>query len=69
MHPRTPVAAAIDTAIVVAFVSIGRRNHDEDEGEDDAIRTRLMLVSTTVDEDIGGRRRQCLSQEGIGRRD
>lgn len=31
MHPRTPVAAAIDTAIVVTFVAIGRRNHDEDE--------------------------------------
>ena len=31
MHPRTPVAAALDTAIVVAFIAIGRRNHDEDE--------------------------------------
>lgn len=31
MHPRTPIAAAIDTAIVVTFVAIGRRNHDEDE--------------------------------------
>jgi len=31
MHPRTPLAAALDTAIVVAFVAIGRRNHDEGE--------------------------------------
>ncbi len=31
MHPRTQIAAPIDTAIVVAFVAIGRRNHDEDE--------------------------------------
>jgi len=31
MHPRTPSAAALDTAIVVAFVAIGRRNHDEGE--------------------------------------
>ena len=30
MHPRTQVAAAIDTAIVVTFVAIGRRNHEED---------------------------------------
>jgi hypothetical protein len=30
MHQRTPYAAGIDTAIVVAFVAIGRRNHDED---------------------------------------
>jgi len=31
MHPRAPLAAALDTAIVVAFVAIGRRNHDEGE--------------------------------------
>ncbi len=29
MHPRTPFAAAIDTAIVVTFVAVGRRNHEE----------------------------------------
>lgn len=28
---RTQIAAALDTAVVVAFVAIGRRNHDEDE--------------------------------------
>ena len=28
---RLQVAAGLDTAIVVAFVAIGRRNHDEDE--------------------------------------
>lgn len=31
MHPRTPLATGLDTAIVVAFVAIGRRNHDADE--------------------------------------
>ena len=29
MHPRTPIAAALDAAVVVTFVAIGRRNHDE----------------------------------------
>ncbi|WP_420452763.1 DUF3054 domain-containing protein [Ilumatobacter sp.] len=29
---RAPLAAAIDTALVVAFVAVGRRNHDEDPG-------------------------------------
>ena len=29
MHRRTPLAAGLDTSIVVAFVAIGRRNHDE----------------------------------------
>ena len=28
---RLGIAAGLDTAIVVAFVAIGRRNHDEDE--------------------------------------
>ena len=31
MHPRTPIAAALDAAVVVTFVAIGRRNHDEGE--------------------------------------
>ena len=31
MHPRTPLAAALDTAVVVSFVAIGRRNHDQNE--------------------------------------
>ncbi|MEL6891216.1 MAG: DUF3054 domain-containing protein [Actinomycetota bacterium] len=31
MARNVPVAAALDTAIVVAFVAIGRRNHDRDE--------------------------------------
>ncbi|MFT6813682.1 MAG: hypothetical protein ACJASK_002315 [Ilumatobacter sp.] len=31
MHPRTPIAAALDAGVVVAFVAIGRRNHDESE--------------------------------------
>jgi hypothetical protein len=29
---RVPVAAGLDTAIVVLFVAIGRRNHDEEPG-------------------------------------
>lgn len=29
---RTPLAAGLDTAAVVLFVAIGRRNHDEDPG-------------------------------------
>ena len=29
MHRRTPLAAGLDTSIVVTFVAIGRRNHDE----------------------------------------
>jgi hypothetical protein len=29
---RTPLAAGLDTAVVVLFVAIGRRNHDEDPG-------------------------------------
>ena len=31
MHPRTPIAAALDAGVVVTFVAIGRRNHDESE--------------------------------------
>jgi hypothetical protein len=29
---RVPLAVGFDTALVVAFVAIGRRNHDEDPG-------------------------------------
>lgn len=32
MHRRAPLAAGLDTASVVLFVAIGRRNHDEDPG-------------------------------------
>jgi carbon starvation protein CstA len=31
MERRVAIAAGIDTAVVVAFVAIGRRNHDEGE--------------------------------------
>lgn len=31
MHPRIPITAALDAAVVVTFVAIGRRNHDESE--------------------------------------
>jgi hypothetical protein len=30
VHPRTPLAAALDTASVVLFVAIGRREHEQD---------------------------------------
>jgi len=29
---RTPLAAGLDTAVVILFVSIGRRTHDQDPG-------------------------------------
>ena len=32
MHNRLPIAAALDAFVVVAFVAIGRRNHDENPG-------------------------------------
>jgi hypothetical protein len=38
---RVPLAVGFDTALVVAFVAIGRRNHDEDPGV-------LGLLSTTA---------------------
>jgi hypothetical protein len=32
MHNRLPIAAGLDVFVVVAFVAIGRRNHDENPG-------------------------------------
>lgn len=32
MQNRLPIAAGLDTFVVVAFVAIGRRNHDENPG-------------------------------------
>ncbi len=30
MHPRTPLAAGLDTASIVLFVAIGQREHEQD---------------------------------------
>jgi len=44
-----PIAAAIDTAIVVAFVAIGRRNHDRDEAVSGLISTAApFLIALAV---------------------
>ena len=49
MHPRSPLAAALDTAVVVAFVAIGRRNHDEDEAISGLVETAApFLISLAV---------------------
>ena len=49
MHPRTPLAAALDTAVVVAFVAIGRRNHDEDEAISGLVETAApFLIALAV---------------------
>ena len=32
MHNRLPIAASLDTFVVVAFVAIGRRSHDQNPG-------------------------------------
>ncbi len=38
------VAAAIDTAIVVTFVAVGRRNHDRDEAISGLVETAAPFV-------------------------
>lgn len=43
-----PAAAAIDTAIVIAFVTIGRRNHDRDEAVSGLIGTAAPFVIALV---------------------
>lgn len=52
-HPvardRTPLAAGLDTAVVVLFVAIGRRNHDEDPGVGGLIMTAApFLIALAV---------------------
>ena len=43
--PRSlPLAAGVDTAIVVAFVAIGRRNHDRDEAISGLVATAAPFV-------------------------
>jgi len=44
MHPRTPLAAALDTVVVVTFVAIGRRNHEEADGFLDVARTAAPFL-------------------------
>ena len=44
MHPRTPLAAALDTAVVVSFIAIGRRNHDEDEAISGLVETAAPFL-------------------------
>jgi len=44
MHPRTPLAAALDTAVVVSFIAIGRRNHDEDEAISGIVETAAPFL-------------------------
>jgi len=49
MHPRTPLAAALDTAVVVSFIAIGRRNHDEDEAISGLVETAApFLIALAV---------------------
>ena len=49
MQQRTPLAVGIDTAIVVAFVAIGRRNHDESEAVSGLVGTAApFLVALAV---------------------
>jgi hypothetical protein len=44
MHNRLPIAAGLDTFVVVAFVAIGRRNHDENPGIAGVIDTAAPFV-------------------------
>ncbi len=46
---RTPLAAGLDTAVVVAFVAIGRRNHDQDPGIGELVETAApFLIALAV---------------------
>lgn len=44
MHPRTPLAAGLDTFFIVLFVAIGRRNHDEDPAVSGLIQTAAPFL-------------------------
>ena len=44
MHPRTPVAAGLDTFFVVLFVAIGRREHDQDPAISGLVTTAAPFV-------------------------
>lgn len=44
MHPRTPLAAGLDTASIVLFVAIGQREHDQDSAISALIETAAPFV-------------------------
>lgn len=44
MHNRVPLAAGLDTFVVVAFVAIGRRSHDENPGIAGLVETATPFV-------------------------
>lgn len=44
MDPRTPLAAALDTATIVLFVSIGQREHDQDTGVGKLVETAAPFL-------------------------
>jgi hypothetical protein len=44
MHNRVPIAAGLDTFVVVAFVAIGRRSHDENPGIAGLVETATPFV-------------------------
>ncbi len=49
VHERTPLAAGLDTAVVVTFVSIGRRTHDQDDAVAGLINTAApFLIALAV---------------------
>ena len=49
MQNRLPIAAGLDAFIVVAFVAIGRRNHDEDEAISGVVETAApFLIALAV---------------------
>lgn len=44
MHPRTPLAAGLDTFAVVLFVAIGRREHERDSAIAGLIQTAAPFL-------------------------
>lgn len=49
MHQRTPLAAGLDTASVVLFVTIGQREHDQDSAISALIETAApFLIALAV---------------------
>ncbi len=48
MHPRTPLAAALDTASVVVFVAVGRREHEQDSAISGLVTTAAPFLIALV---------------------
>jgi hypothetical protein len=48
MHRRTPLAAALDTASVVLFVAIGRREHEQDSAISGLVSTAAPFLIALV---------------------